>query len=44
MGFIYIEKACDRVPLEVRWNCEERLIYLFIMFIEDMYETAETKD
>ena len=23
---------------------EERIIYLFIMFIEDMYERAETKD
>ena len=42
-GVHYIEKACDRVPCEVHWNCEERIIYFF-MFLEDMYERMETKD
>jgi len=34
MVCIYIEKVCDRVLREVRWNCEERIVYLSTMLLK----------
>ena len=33
MASITLKRACDRVPCEVNWNCEERIIY-FLCFLK----------
>jgi len=43
MVSIILKRACDGMPCEVHYNCEERIIYFF-NFVEYMYERMETKD
>ena len=34
MVSIILKRACDMVPYEVHWNCEERTIYFFLWFLK----------
>jgi len=34
MVSIILKRACDRVPCEVHWICEEKIIYFFLCFLK----------